>query len=220
MIFGAQGFDQGRWAGELAKRLGRAGIFAELVPKGRVWRATWQQWVQCEPPGWSGPLYWMGKPAVLSWQGNLYAGYYLERGLDPGSGPEDQIMTSGWHWLTFLTMLADEGKRSRINTLLFSLPLERRCLFINGHYGEPPEVRSATLPFTDDRVWQQARTRIDAASTKHWLEIVVGVWFSKAECLQLQTKVLDLIRKPLQVAEEISRLIQESVASAKKTSKK
>lgn len=213
MIFGEPGFEQGRWAGGLAKHIARAGILTELIPKARVWRARWQQWVQCEPPGWSGPLFWMGKPAVLSWQGNLYAGYYLERGVELGSGPLEQVMTDGWHWQTFMLLLASRENRSKITKLLLGLPQERRCLFINGHYGEQKEVRSATLPFTGDQVWQQAQPLIAAASTKHWLEVVVGVRFAKAECLQLQANLLDLIRKPLQVAEELYWLVQQAASS-------
>ena len=103
MIFGEQGFDQGRWAGGLAKRIASAGILMEIIPKARVWRAS----------------------------------------------------------------------------------------------------------------WQQMQPLIAAASTKHWLEIVAGLRFAKAECLRLQLNVLDLIRRPLQAAEELYHLVQRAVSSRK-----
>ena len=208
MIFFARGFDQGRWAGELAKRISRAGILAELVPKARVWRASWQQWIQCEPLGLSGPFFWMGKPAVLAHDGKLYAGYYLERGVEPGKGPSEQILTDDWDWHTLLGTLAEKTGRGNLTELLLSLPNERRCLFINGVYGIQDERQPEILSFTGDTTWQEAQRRFIEASTEHWLEIVAGVWFDMDECLSLQAKIVAELREPLQRAEDIYRSVR------------
>ena len=48
-IFIESGFDSGKWSGNLAKALRQASIIDDLVPRGRVWRPTWHQWIQYEP---------------------------------------------------------------------------------------------------------------------------------------------------------------------------
>ncbi len=208
MIFFTSGFDQGRWAGELAKQISRAGILAELVPKARVWRASWQQWVQCEPPGLSGPFFWMGKPTVLAQEGRLYAGYYLERGVQPGKGPSEQVLTSDWDWHGLLGLLAEDTGRRNLTELLLDLPDERRCLFINGVYGVQEARQAEILPFTGDAAWQEAQRRVKDASTEHWIEIVAGVWFDMEECLSRQANLVAELREPLQRAEDIYRLVR------------
>jgi hypothetical protein len=189
MIFFARGFDQGKWTKELAKLISRAGILAELVPKARVWRALWQQWIQCEPPGLSGPFFWMGKPAVLAQDGRLFAGYYLERGVQPGKGPPEQILTGDWDWHGLLGLLAEDTGRRILTELILDLPDKRRCLFINGVYGVQETRQAEILPFTEEATWQDAQRRFKDASKEHWLEIVAGVWFDMEECLSRHSPV-------------------------------
>ena len=46
----------------------------------KMWHWTYQWWLQYQPPE-LGAFFWSGKPAVMSDENGLYAGYYVERGL-------------------------------------------------------------------------------------------------------------------------------------------
>jgi hypothetical protein len=73
-LFTGSGFQSGRWAGGLANLLRPLQLIPDFVPKGRIWRGTWQQWIQFEPSVSVGPLFWMGKESIRSSNTALYAG--------------------------------------------------------------------------------------------------------------------------------------------------
>jgi hypothetical protein len=102
-LFSENGFNEGKWAGQLAQLLRKRSILEDLSPKGRVWRATWKQWIQFEEKGLMGSVFWQGKPGIISHEDYLFVGYYVERGLPPGpKTPSLYVITPEWHWHGFI----------------------------------------------------------------------------------------------------------------------
>ena len=198
MIFSAGGFEQGKWAGNLAQHLRKRKIIPDLAPKVRVWRATWNQWIQFEKPGFNGPAFWLGKPAVLSSEDMLYVGYYVERGLQVHDNPDYQI-SDGWHWKAFINCLQDENYRLTINAILMNLPEHRRCIWIRTDRNE------SFIEYKGVSDLSKIRAAIESIPKSGWMEVILGVFFSKKECLDLQEKIqLELISPILRASEILS----------------
>ena len=202
-IFSDSGFETGKWAGELAKLLRQAKILDELVPKARVWRATWNQWIQFEPDWHVGPAFWFGKPALLSEDGFLQVGYYVERGLLYHPTHPEYVITPEWHWHGFIRCLEQDHCRQKLNILMQELPEERRYLWIHILSEEKGTLLNKSLAYEGAKTLDDFGNLYSEAPEDHWVEVMLGVRFSKNECLSLQKKIVSDLRTPLIRADEI-----------------
>ncbi len=202
-IFFDGGFEPGKWAGGLAKLLHQAKIIDDLLPKARVWRANWTQWIQFEPVGHVGPAFWLGKPAILSGNGFLYVGYYVERGLLSHPSHPEYVITPEWEWHGFMKCLEHDPCRRTLNSLMQNLPEEQRCLWVRIVHDEKGILLDQVLAYGDEHTLLDFMRISAQAPTDHWVEAMLGVRFSKEECLHLQKKIVPEMRNPLIRADEI-----------------
>ncbi|MBI4766662.1 MAG: hypothetical protein HY787_19045 [Deltaproteobacteria bacterium] len=205
-IFNENGFEKGKWTGELAKILKRKSIIPDLYPKARIWRATWSQWIQFEDSTLPGPIFWIGKPALLSSKDSLYIGYYVERGF-PEEEERDPLYTIGpkWHWNGFLTCLNENKLRNQLSLLLNNLNEKRRCIWIDA------DNSSKQISYKNDKSLLEAKKYIYSLPSKLRIDLILGVYYSKEECLNLQDKIVSEIVTPLIRAYEIKTLVEQAL---------
>ena len=204
MLFGKSGFQDGRWAGSLAKLLRPLHLIPDLVPKGRIWRGNWRQWIQFEPSLSVGPIFWMGKVSIRSSSSNLYVGYYVERGLPPDKGNKlEYVITDEWHWHGFINCL----RNASIDSLIMDLPEDRRCIWIENDEIELDEC----IRYTNKSSLKQVENIIDDIADKYWINVMFGNFYPKEECLNIQNNIVQNIRTPLVRAFEIDDLIKSSM---------
>jgi hypothetical protein len=204
-IFFDNGFEAGKWAGELAKLLRNRKIIPELVPRARVWRATWKQWIQFEPDWLKGPAFMFGKPGIMSQGEALYAGYYVERGLPPDCGRPEYIIGDDWHWHGFDQCLKNDDLRSRLNFMLLNLPENRRCIWIR------TDQAQNCLEYEGDHSLLNTREIVQGVPANEWIDVILGVRFSKKECLDLQDGIVLELSTPIIRSHEISSLVIEEM---------
>lgn len=209
-IFIESGFDSGKWSGNLAKTLRQPSIIDDMVPRGRVWRPTWHQWIQFEPRGIPGPFFWYGKPAILTDNGWLYVGYYIERGLSSHDSSLDYVLTENWHWHGFMKCLENQKSRLTLASLILNLSSERRCFWIRLSQGNSV-IESISLAFEDENTLTAARKRLLSVSQDVWIEVLLGVRFSKKECLSLQKNLVSELKTPIIRADEIRWLVIDAL---------
>ena len=196
MIFLESGFNEGKWAGNLAKALRHRNIIEDLVPKARVWRAKWNQWIQFEEPKSNGPAFWLGKPAIIPSNDKLYAGYYVERGLQKHDNPA-YIISDGWYWHAFINCLKDDRYRSTLHDHIMNLPEERRCIWIRS------DKQVESFEYKEETDLSKTFLRLESLPENKWIDVVVGVGFSKEECLDLQDKIINQLIPPIRCSFEI-----------------
>lgn len=155
-------------AGPLAKALRERRVIADKKTIARVWRATWTQWVQCEPRGVDGAAFWFGKPAVIAWDGVLYAGYYVERGYPAHQKPE-YVMDVGWHWNLFLATLENTSQRQRLSECMEALSESRRCVLLLCDQKQSSPVR-----YKDETSLEEMRTGISSCCQGKWVDLIWG----------------------------------------------
>lgn len=205
-LFSEKGFNEGRWAGQLAQLLRKGAIIRELIPKARVWRATWKQWIQFEEPGLSGPVFWLGKPGIVSNEEALYVGYYVERGLLRGERiPDPQVVTPQWHWHGFTKCLDNENLRCDLNSLLQGLPRQRSGIWIR------TDQNDRWLKYDGESTLLEAKTQFMGLQSDIWIDVILGVSFRKPECLDLQTAIVSELSTPIIRAYEISSLVKDAM---------
>ena len=205
-LFSENGFNEGKWAGQLAQLLRKRSIIEGLSPKGRVWRATWKQWIQFEEKGLSGPVFWQGKPGIISHDDYLFVGCYIERGLPPDpKTPALYIITSEWHWHGFIKCLIDNALRSELTALMGNLPPRRSCVLIKS-------VQSTRLlDYCSEQTLIEASSLIETIPDNIWIDCVLGVYYRKSECLALQAKLVPELSTPIIRAYEIASLIKAAL---------
>lgn len=218
-LFNDSMFAAGGWAPGLQKLLVRPQILPGWKPKARLWRGTWTQWVQFEPNGNLGSLFWSAKPAVLPLRASqadgvappeyLAVGCYVERGLPAHvvAGP----MHAGWHWHGFMRALSEDEYRGRLVELMLALPEERRSVWISTSDGASTPVGARRLPFTGSDTLEQAKEIIDAAPVTAWIDVVVGCSFAKEECLARQGDLVPEFRNSTVRARETVELISDAM---------
>ncbi|MGA2160227.1 MAG: hypothetical protein ABSG90_13565 [Dehalococcoidia bacterium] len=216
-IFSESGFDSGKWAGNLAVALRQTSIIDGLVPRGRVWRPNWNQLIQFEPIGISGPFFWYGKPAILADDGWLYVGYYIERGLRTHDSSLDYVLAENWHWYGFMECLENPESRLTLASLILNLPSERRCLWIRVFQGNKVKERNP-FEFKDENTLMKAHKRFLSVPPDEWIDVVLGVRFSKEECLNHQKKIVSELKAPIIRADEIRWLVMEAQKKIKEES--
>ena len=199
-LFNQAGFEKGDWAGTLATRLRGKRVLPGRKPKARLYRHTWTQWVQIEPSGYSGPTHWLGKPAVVADSGALYAGYYIERGIDDHERPE-YVITPEWHWYSLRACIDKPEVRREIDDAMQKVPPEHRQVAAScrDQYFEPAyEGETTLLAF---------RRFVDECPPGEWVNGYLGACFEIDECLTQQEKLVDRLVSPLQLGAEIERIV-------------
>lgn len=205
-FFSEKGFNEGRWAGQLAQVLRKCHIIPELSPKARIWRASWKQWIQFEEPGLTGPVFWLGKPGIISNEEALYAGFYVERGLPRSNGTLSMyVITPKWHWHGFAQCLGNPNLRSALNSLLQELPRQRSCIWIRTDQGDQH------LNYESENTLLEAKTSLTTLPSDIWIEVILGVFFRKSECLGLQAAIIPELNAPIIRAYEISSLVKDAM---------
>ena len=218
-VFGSTGFNEGSWVSGLSKLLRQRPILNDKQLVSREWRGTLTQglpalhWIQFEPPGYKLPAFWMGKPAILAWDDMLYVGYYVERGYEPRAKPEylrthpEYIMDAGWHWHAFRNVLRDKTRRDQLHCLMENLPASRRCV-------------SLCAPRPSNRIAYKGRSSllamesaIKGCNPNEWIDLILGVSFTRDDCLTLQSAIIDELRAPLIRAMEIHELVLGAAAN-------
>lgn len=195
-LFTESGFKDGRWAGSLANLLRPLHIIPDVVPKGRIWRGNWRQWIQFEPSVSVGPLFWMGKTSIRSSNTSLYAGYYIERGVpQTEANKREYIMTKEWHWHGFMNCL----KTASLHYSLMELPVDKRCIWIENDEIELDE----RINYINESSLRQVENIINNIDDRYWINVMIGNFYSKDECLKIQNEIVQELRAPLIRASEI-----------------
>jgi len=206
--FSEKGFNEGRWAGQLAQVLRKRNIIPELSPKARIWRASWKQWIQFEEPGLTGPVFWLGKPGIISNEEALYAGFYVERGLPRGNGTlSTYVITPEWHWHGFAQCLDNPNLRSALNSLLQELPRQRSCIWIR----TDTDQGNQHLNYESENTLLDTKNYLAALPSDIWIEVILGVSFRKPECLGRQEEIIPDLNAPIICADEISSLVKDAM---------
>jgi hypothetical protein len=205
-IFSEKGFEAGKWAGEIARSLRSSSIIPDLIPKARVWRATWKQWIQFEDPNLSGPAFWIGKPGIISSKDALYIGYYVERGLpkEESSSPLYK-MTSNWHWNGFSRCLNDKSLQKELNSYLVDLNNFHSCIWLHTDKSEE------CIDYKDDNSLSEVKMIIDSIPSNLWIDVILGIYFSKEECLERQNKIISELPIPIIRAYEIAGFVNNAM---------
>ena len=204
ILFTESGFQNGRWAGSLAKSLRPLQLIPDSVPKGRIWRGNWRQWIQFEPSVSVGPVFWMGKASIRSSNTALYAGYYVERGLPPDKGHKlEYVITKEWQWHGFINCL----RNASLHNLLMDLPEDRRCIWIENDEIDLDE----RIRYTNESSLRHANDIISDIADDYWINVMIGNFYSKDECLKIQNQIVQELRTPLVRAFEIDSLVISSM---------
>lgn len=222
-----EGFIDGRWAkgmwealGQLRERLNETRDIAPgLECTHRVWRGPFfNQWVQYEPKDYRGPAFRIGKPAVVAGRSldashpALYAGYYIERGLPPGTPGRiyrEQIMEDNdptWDWTRFYKTLSDESAgivaangQAKLSGVLRSLPTDRRCIWISDSTAKAVTTQTGDTIIAPGichalgELSELSKVKDDIGKIKrtHWIDLIVGVRYSMEECMERQEGLID-----------------------------
>ena len=160
-----------------------------------------QQWIQFQ--NFPGSFFWSGKPAVLSSPTALYAGYYVERGLPPGKGcPNKRVMDLHWHWYGFDRALSAEPFRSNLSTALASLPTPR-CVWVSNL----TQGIDQSFSLKGHSTLTKVRAYANKIPPNKWVDVVLGVRYSKRECLRLQDQIVEKLIEPLKQAHALYALV-------------
>lgn len=201
-IFYESGFEDGKWAGALAKLLRKKNFIPGLVAKGRIWRGDWRQWIQYENPEVQGSLFWIGKPAIRSNKDYLFAGYYVEKGFIKHERKE-YIITNEWHWHDFIRCLIEKELMIILNSMLINLPEERRCYWV-----ETDDLNRSCSYIGEESLKEMLGT-INNQQKDLWINIMLGTRFSKQECLTLQEKIVEELRNSIIRAQDIDMIVKK-----------
>mgnify|MGYP000868955437 CR=1 FL=1 len=204
-IFYESGFEDGKWAGALAKLLRKKLLIPGLVAKGRIWRGDWKQWIQYENPEFRGSLFWIGKPAIRSNKDFLFAGYYIEKGL-ANHEKKEYVITNEWHWHGFIRCLIEQNLMKIINNLIISLPVDRRCYWI-----ETDELNKS-YPYTGEESLNEMFATINNQKKDLWINVMVGIFLSKQECLTLQEKIVRELQNSIIRASDIDDIVKNNIS--------
>lgn len=202
-IFSKSDFNKGAWAGPLARALREKNIIPDRHPKARLYRRTWTHWIQIEPKGFSGPAYWLGKPAVMARSENLYAGYYVERGYHSHRHPE-YVITPEWHWHAFQSCLAQSARRTHIDSLIRTLDPAIRALAV--FCGDD----RLELAYQDEHTLTRAAEYTRSCPPSEWIDLFLGVRLPRDECLARQGAIRNRLEPALIRGREIEEVVLEA----------
>jgi hypothetical protein len=227
-VFIASTFAAGGKAPELRKRMVSRRFIPKWQPTSRIWRGTYEQWIQFEPEGWSGPFFWSGKPAILATRPRqvatissdqaLFVGYYVERGTPTNTLPEARI-DENWHWHGFYRCLLDPVLRDALDGLMLNLPENRRTVWLDGSAtdtggGKVLPPFDHVLPYLGPATLDQAKALIDTIQPEQWINVMLGNRFPKSECLsRAEEQLVGEFRTPIIRAAEIHDVVQGAMTS-------
>jgi hypothetical protein len=145
----------------------------------------------------------MGKTSIRSSATALYVGYYIERGLRRSEGiKQEYIITKDWHWYGFLRCL----RNGSLNELLFDLPDDRRCIWIENN-----ELNlNVRISYSNDSSLREAEHMIEEIAEDNWINVMLGNFYLKGECLDLQQQIVPRLRTPIVRAYEIDMLVRSA----------
>jgi hypothetical protein len=135
--------------------------------------------------------------------GNLYAGYYVERGY-PSHQHLEYVITPEWHWHAFESCLAHDARRTQIDALMRMLD---------------PETRTLAVFCGDDRLelaYQDEQTLVRAAEytrsrpLSEWIDLFLGVRLPREECLARQGAIRDCLEPALIRGRQIEEVVLEA----------
>jgi len=189
-LFTSDTFEKGGWATELYNQHLKDTTLSDL--KGwtcnwKMWHGTYQRWLQYQPL--TGQFFWSSKPAVWSTRDALYAGYYVERGFSPAVAmlhhkPDEEVIRPHWHWWPFLELLTKHPET--LFSTLAVLPADRRCIWIcdSGPRFDVTAINlGKTVMIRDIADLAEPTDHIGKVRDDHWIDLVVGVRYTKDECL-------------------------------------
>lgn len=199
-VFYESGFDVGKWAGALTIPLRKKNLIPGLVAKGRLWRGDWKQWIQYENPELPGSFFGIGKPAIRSNKDYLFSGYYIEKGLAKHQMRE-YVMTNKWHSHGFMRCLSKPSFMKTMNSLLIDLPVERRCYWIE------TDDLNESYPYGEEESLKELLVSINGQRKDIWINVMLGIRFSKQECLALQEKIVNELQNSIIRASQIDDIV-------------
>ena len=204
-IFKEKDFYLGAWGSPLARVLKERKILPDLDPVCRILRNTTLRWVQYQPPGLKGPEHWLAKPAILPSESKLFAGCFVERGLPKELAREPEyIFGKSWRWHGFIACLEDPDLRARLHAYMTNLTTGRSCIRTWVEHAE-----DHVDAYTGADCLLALRDRLKTIPADKWITCVLGVQFTKIECLDLQEKIVLELRNPIIRASEMTALFEE-----------
>jgi hypothetical protein len=207
-------FADGTWAAELRKLLLPGRLVPDWHPTFRVRLGTRHRWIQFEPKPAPGAFFWSGKPALVSSDAALFVGYYVERGLPTSHAVLAEQIRPGWHWYGFDRCLTKPAFRETLHAEIVAFrAAERRTLWIysGGFPVQHATSESREIPYTGSKDLLEARAIIDTIPLDHWINVIVGVRFSKDECVQQQAAILSEFEDPIIRAVKIHDLVKDAI---------
>jgi hypothetical protein len=186
----------------------------------RQWHGTHQSWLQYEPEDHSGPFFWSGKPAIMCTDEALYAGYYIERGLLWEEATQDekdrgQVMDETWDWHRFRRLIRHDPQG--LLRIAAALPRDKRCVWMCVTQRQQDNQKSlARLSLESEPDLREVIKRVHGSRRGDWIDLVVGVEFTKPECGRLQYDIVNELVQlspdrdvlgPLAVARDLHDLV-------------
>jgi hypothetical protein len=202
-IFKEKDYYLGSWASSLARVLKDRKILPDLDPVWRMRQNSTQRWIQYQPHGFDGAAFWLAKPAIMSNGSTLVVGCYVERGLPREVTREPtEIFDKAWHWNGLEACLENPGK---VHDFMKMLPPARACtrLWIDN--------KGEATPYTGPDSLLSLRNILQSIPKEKWINLLLGVQFTKAECLALQEKIVPEMRNAITRGAEMAELFKASV---------
>ena len=205
-IFFEKDFSLGSWASGLRGQLVKLDCPENFGPRFRILRNSTLRWIQYEPKGLPGPAFWLAKPAIVASISHLFLGCFVERGYPKvKTRVPAEVFDPRWQWHGFTAVLDSQARRGELHEHLANLPAERTCLRL--WIGKDETV----TPYADLDSLLALRQTLATIPGDQWINCLLGVRFSKQECLLKQERLVDELRTPLVRAWEIADLIERAM---------
>jgi len=172
-------FFQGKWSSELRLRLARANLIEGWMPKRQRNLHNGNQWIQYEERGVTGAKFYLAKPSVVAFDSDYFtAGLYIERGHALEGATSQQIrlghvIDRHWHWHGLVRLWSTHEGRERFHAYVREMPGAAVSLRYSsdGTRLGPWEANPTT--------YSRALAEIERVPSSLWIDLVVGVQFSR-----------------------------------------
>ena len=147
------------------------------------------------------------KPAILPSDSAIFVGCYVERGY-PKEVTRDPnyVFEKMWRWNGFIACLDDDSMCGKLGSFLNDLPAARACIRFWFDRGE-----QEVIPYSSAQQLPELRERLKSIPDERWINCLLGVSFTRDECLGLQAKIIPELRNPIIRASEIADLIEQAM---------
>lgn len=219
-VFWREGnLESGAWAHGLSWLLAPKRLIKGWHPKIRPESRLGGRYVQFEPVNWSGPFVFAGRPAVKAMshmapqEEALVVGYLVERGyaLSPSHPiPNHEVMDRTWHWRGFERCLTDRRLSSHLNDLMNDLAESGRVIWtvVEG----PGAVVNTDIPYSGVSTLDRVKAIVDGASANQWVSVMLGVKFTKEQCLRFsKADILQEFSGLIVQAAEITTVVENAI---------